>query len=78
MRGLTPKQRSLLLKEWRRLHASGIVYPAREDIPPEIYEMIEDVHPTEIHWQNVGFFFEKENNKERARRIDYRLPFGVD
>lgn len=78
MRGLTPKQRSLLLKEWRRLHATGIVYPKPEDIPYGTYNAIDDVHPCEIYSWNVERFFEKENNKELARRTDYGLPFSID
>ena len=71
MRGLTPKQRSLLLKEWRRLHASGIAYPKLEDIPPDTFDEIDAVHCTEMYWYNVRRFFEKENDKELARKIGY-------
>ena len=68
MRGLTPKQRSLLLKEWRRLHASGIEYPRVRHIPYDTYHTIDEIHPTEIYHQNVTHFFEKENNKELKRQ----------
>jgi hypothetical protein len=71
MRGLTPKQRSLLLKEWRRLHALGIEYSALEDIPADIFNAIDDVHPTEAYWYKARHFFEKENDKELAHKLGY-------
>ena len=68
MRGLTPKQRSLLLKEWRRLHASGIEYPHPDDMPMKTYLEIDEIHPCEIYHWNVERFFNKENNKELKRK----------
>ena len=71
MRGLTSKQRSLLLKEWRRLHSLGIEHPHPDDMPIKTYLEIDEIHPCEIYHWNVDRFFEDQNDKELARRLIY-------
>lgn len=59
MRSLTSKQKKLL-KEWfNKNYDGGCMFDLADKIDDEIYEKIESLHPTEIHYQNVNNFLEE-------------------
>ena len=59
MRTLTSKQKKLL-KEWFvKNYDSGCKFDLADKIDNNTYETIENLHPTEIHYQNVNRFLEE-------------------
>lgn len=62
MRNLTYQQKKLL-KEWFNknypTNTGHYKFDLADKIDPETYEKIENLHPTEIHYQNVNHFLEE-------------------
>jgi hypothetical protein len=57
-RNLTPSQKRLL-KEWFfKNYDGGYKFQMADNIDYDTYKAIEDLHPTEIHYQNVNNFLE--------------------
>jgi len=64
MRTLTAQQKKLL-KEWfDKNYNGGYKFDMADKIDYDTYEKIENLHPTEIHYQNVNHFLEKLVDKE--------------
>lgn len=58
MRNLTKKQKTLL-KEWFDKHYDGgYVFKLADEMDMKDYEKIDDLHPTEIYYQNVNHYLE--------------------
>lgn len=58
MRNLTGQQKKLL-KEWfRKNYDGGCKFDLADKIDYDTYKEIEDLHPTEIHYQNVNSYLE--------------------
>ena len=59
MRTLTAQQKKLL-KEWfNKNYDGGYKFDMADKIDYDTYEKIENLHPTEIHYQNVNHFLEE-------------------
>jgi len=53
------------LKIWfKKNYDGGCKFDMADKIDSETYERIEDLHPTEIHYQNVNHFLEELVNKK--------------
>jgi len=62
MRNLTSKQKKLL-KDWFNNDYKGTYkFDLADQIDPETYEKIEQINPTEIHYQNVNNYLEELSN----------------
>ena len=58
MRNLTRIQKKLL-KEWfDKNYGGGSMFDMANEIDSETYNKIEELHPTEIHYQNVNHYLE--------------------
>lgn len=59
MRNLTRQQKKLL-KEWfDKNYDGGYKFDMADKIDNETYQKIEELHPTEIHYQNVNNYLEE-------------------
>lgn len=70
MRNLTPVQKKMLTQWFDKNYDGGCKFGMADKIDGLTYNAIEDVNPTEIHYQNVNNFLEKlvENkNKQRSQ-----------
>jgi len=56
MRNLTAKQKKLLKKWFSENYDGGYMFDLANSIDNKTYKMIEDINPTEIHYQNVNNF----------------------
>lgn len=59
MRNLTAKQKSLLKKWFTKNYDGGYIFDMADKIDSKTYNEIEEIHPTEIHYQNVNNYLEK-------------------
>jgi len=65
MRTLTATQKKLLRIWFKENYDGGYKFDLGDKIDRETYEKIEELHPTEIHYQNVNFYLEElVNNKK--------------
>jgi len=61
MRELTKRQK-VLIKKWyieNRKDLKPCCFGKADEMPSDIYEEIEKIHPTEIHYQNVNAYLEE-------------------
>ena len=58
MRTLTSQQKKLLKKWFDENYDEGYMFDMADKIDMETYNMIENLHPTEIHYQNVNHYLE--------------------
>lgn len=59
MRNLTPMQKKLLKAWFDKNYNGGYKFDMADKMNHKTYEMIEKIHPTEIHWQNVNHYLEE-------------------
>jgi hypothetical protein len=59
MRGLTSRQKVELKKWFDKNYDGGYKFDMADKIDSETYNRIEEMHPTEIHYQNVNHFLEE-------------------
>ena len=59
MRNLTAKQKKLLQEWFDKNYDGGCKFQMSDKIDYDTYEMIENIHPTEIHYQNVNNYLEE-------------------
>jgi len=58
MRDLTAQQKKLLKAWFRGYYHGGCMFGLADKMYDKLYQEIEDLHPTEIHYQNVNHFLE--------------------
>ena len=58
MRNLTQKQKKLLRDWFIKNYDGGYKFDLADKIDADTYEMIENINPTEIHYQNVNNYLE--------------------
>jgi len=59
MRNLTSEQKKLLRKWFKEYYDGGYKFDMADKIDNDTYDKIEDIHPTEIHYQNVNNYLEE-------------------
>jgi len=59
MRNLTSKQKKLLKNWFKDNYNGGCMFNLADKIDHETYKKIEQIHPTEIHYQNVNNYLEE-------------------
>ena len=70
MRTLSFKQKKLLREWFDKNYDGGSKFEMAQKIDNETYAEIEDLHPTEIHYQNVNHYLEElVNNKNKENNI---------
>lgn len=58
MRNLTSTQKKLLREWFSTNYDGGYKFELADKIDAETYTKIENLHPTEIHYQNVNHYLE--------------------
>ncbi len=64
MRTLTVQQKKLLREWFKKNYDGGCMFDMADKIDSETYEKIEELHPTEIHYQNVNHYLEELVNQK--------------
>ena len=59
MKLLTAKQKTELRKWFDKNYDGGCMFEMADKIDYDTYREIEDIHPTEIHYQNVNHYLEE-------------------
>ena len=59
MRNLTGEQKKLLREWFDKYYDGGYKFEMADKIDSDTYEKIENIHPTEIHYQNVNNYLEE-------------------
>jgi|TARA_R100000501_G_C2631210_1_gene127117 hypothetical protein len=59
MRKLTVKQKKELKQWFVKNYDGGYKFDMADKIDYDTYKRIEDIHPTEIHYQNVNHYLEE-------------------
>ena len=59
MRTLSSKQKKLLREWFNKNYDGGSKYDMASKIDNDTYTEIENLHPTEIHFQNVNHYLEQ-------------------
>ena len=79
MRELTRQQKDAI-KYWfkantrKGLPTEHPSYPSFDDMSGDTYEKIEEMHPTEIHYQNVKHYIDE--LREQAYENEKRIAYG--
>ena len=69
MRNLTREQKKALKAWFDKNYTGGYMFEMADEIDHETYGRIEEMHETEIHYQNVNHFLEELVRKWEKTRV---------